>query len=100
MSWGDKVPAASRKRWRFGPIVWALLPLLTWGLLAPVPFVHAAVRLRSAGLWLVAGVYVVLWLVVGPAGVLAQNPDVNEAVAGFSQLGLVIAATAHAFLLR
>lgn len=100
MSWGDKVPAASRKRWRFGPIVWALLPLLTWGLLAPVPFVHAAVRLRTAGLWLVAGVYVVLWLVVGPAGVLAQNPDVNEAVAGFSQLGLVIAATAHAFLLR
>jgi hypothetical protein len=29
--------------------------------------------------------------VVGPAGVLAQNPEVNEAVAGFSQLGLVIA---------
>lgn len=100
MSWGDRVPAASRKRWRFGPIVWALLPLLTWGLLAPVPFVHAAVRLRTAGLWLVAGVYVVLWLVMGPAGALAQNPDVNEAVAGFSQLGLVIAATAHAFLLR
>ena len=101
MGWGDRIPAAApRKGWRFGPILWSLLPLLTWGLLAPVPFVHAAVRLRTVGLWLVAGFYVILWLVVGPAGVLAQNPDVNEAVAGLSQLGLVMAATTHAFFLR
>ena len=87
MGWGDRTPAAApRRRWRFGPIVWALLPLLSWGLLAPVPFVHAAVRLRTVGLWLVAGCYVIVWVVVGPAGVLAQNPEVNEAVAGFSQL--------------
>jgi hypothetical protein len=51
-------------------------------------------------LWLVAGFYVIVWLVVGPAGVLAQSPDVNEAAAGFSQLGLVVAATTHAFFLR
>jgi hypothetical protein len=37
---------------------------------------------------------------VGPAGILAQNPDMNEAVAGFSQLGLVMAATTHALFLR
>jgi hypothetical protein len=100
MGWGDRIPAAPGKRWRFGPIVWALLPLLSWGLLAPVPFVHAAVRLRTVGLWLVAGFYVIVWVVVGPAGVLAQNPEVNDAVAGFSQLGLVVATTTHAFFLR
>jgi hypothetical protein len=102
MGWGDRIPAAAPgKRWRFGPIVWALLPLLSWGLLAPVPFVHAAVRLRTVGLWLVAGFYVIVWVVVvGPAGVLAQNPEVNDAVAGFSQLGLVVATTTHAFFLR
>jgi hypothetical protein len=101
VGWGDRVPAAApRRRRRFGPIVWALLPLLTWGLLAPLPFVHAAVRLRTVGLWLVAAFYVIVWVVVGPAGLLAQQPDVNEAVAGLSQLGLVIAATTHAFLLR
>jgi len=101
MGWGDRIPAAApRRRWRFGSIVWALLPLLSWGLLAPVPFVHAAVRLGTVGLWLVAGLYVIVWVVVGPAGVLAQNSEVNDAVAGLSQLGLVVAATTHAFFLR
>jgi hypothetical protein len=101
VGWSDRVPATPpRKRWRFGPILWASLPLLTWGLLAPVPFVHAAVRLRSWTMWLVAAFYTIVWAVVGPAGVLAQNPDANEAVAGLSQLGLVVAATMHAFLLR
>ena len=37
---------------------------------------------------------------MGPAGVLAQNPDVEPATAGLSQLGLVMATTTHAFLLR
>jgi hypothetical protein len=101
VSWGDRAPGASpRRRPRFGPVLWALLPLLSWGLLAPVPFIHAAVRLRTVGMWLVAACYVLAWAVVGPAGVLAQDPDPNDAVAAFSQLGLVVAATAHAFVLR
>jgi hypothetical protein len=101
VSWGDRVPAvAPQRRPRFGSILWALLPLLTWGLLAPVPFVHAAVRLRTVGMWLVATLYVIVWVVVGPAGVLAQQPDVDAAVAGLSQLGLVVAATTHALFLR
>jgi hypothetical protein len=101
VSWGDRVPAvAPQRRPRFGSILWALLPLLTWGLLAPVPFVHAAVRLRTVGMWLVAALYVIVWVVVGPAGVLAQQPDVDAAVAGLSQLGLVVAATTHALFLR
>jgi hypothetical protein len=101
VGWGDRVPAAPpRRRPRFGSILWALLPLLTWGLLAPVPFVHAAIRLRTVAMWLVAALYVTVWVVVGPAGVLAQQPNVDAAVAGLSQLGLVIAATTHAFFLR
>jgi hypothetical protein len=101
MSWGDRVPtAAPQKRRRLGPILWALVPLLSWGLLAPVPFVHAAVRLRTVGMWLVAAFYLIVWVVVGPAGVFAQNPDASEAVLGLSQLGLVVAATTHAFVLR
>jgi hypothetical protein len=100
MGWGDRIPTAPRRRWRFGSILWSLLPLLSWGLLAPVPFVHAAVRLHTVGLWLVAACYVIAWIVVGPAGVLAQDLDADPAVAGLSQLGLVMAATTHAFFLR
>jgi DNA uptake protein ComE-like DNA-binding protein len=101
VGWGDKVPtAAPRRRPRIGSILWALLPLLSWGLLAPVPFVHAAIRLRTVGMWSVAAIYIIAWAVVGPAGILAQDPDPNDAVAAFSQLGLVVAATANAFVLR
>jgi len=101
VGWGDRVPAAPpRRRPRFGSILWALLPLLTWGLLAPVPFVHAAIRLRTVGMWVVAAIYVLAWAVVGPAGILVQDDDLSEAVAAFSQLGLVVAATANAFVLR
>jgi len=101
VGWGDRVPGPPpRRRPRFGSFLWALLPLLTWGLLAPVPFVHAAIRLRTVGLWAVAAVYVVAWALVGPAGILVQDPELDEAVAAFSQLGLVVAATANAFVLR
>ena len=101
MNWGNRVPAVpSQGRRRIGSFLWALLPLLTWGLLAPVPFVHAAIRLHTTVMWLVAAIYVLAWAVVGPAGVLAQDPDPNDLVVAFSQLGLVIAATAHAFMLR
>jgi hypothetical protein len=51
-------------------------------------------------MWAVAAIYVIAWAVVGPAGILAQDPDLDEAVAAFSQLGLVVAATANAFVLR
>jgi hypothetical protein len=96
------VPSApARRRWRFGTIVWALLPLLTWSLLAPVPFVHAAVRLRSWRLWLVAAAYTIVWGAVGPLEVVTSTAQVDsDAVLGFSQLGLVVTATAFAFAVR
>jgi len=101
MSWGDSVsPAPPRKRLRFGTIVWALLPLLTWGLLAPVPFVHAAVRLRTWRMWLVAAFYTIVSLAVGPLQMLPLITQASDVVQGFSQLGIVVAATTHAFVLR
>jgi hypothetical protein len=40
-------------------VLWALLPVLSLGLLSPVPLVHAAVRLRSRPLAAVGAMYVV-----------------------------------------
>ena len=98
---GTVPPARARKRWWFGTIVWALLPLLTWSLLAPVPFVHAAVRLRSWRLWLAAAAYTVVWAAVGPLELITSTAQVDsDAVLGFSQLGLVVTATAFAFAMR
>ena len=98
---GTVPPARARKRWWFGTIVWALLPLLTWSLLAPVPFVHAAVRLRSWRLWLVAAAYTIVWAAVGPLELITSTAQVDsDAVLGFSQLGLVVTATAFAFAMR
>jgi len=45
-------------------IFWALIPLLSVGFLAPVPFAHAAIRLRDRRLWLAAGAYLIaFWLI-------------------------------------
>src|SRR6266540_3375984 len=42
------VASGPRRRLRgFGTILWALVPALSLGLLAAVPFVHAAVKLRG-----------------------------------------------------
>jgi hypothetical protein len=49
----------TRTRLGFGTILWALIPLLSLGLLAPVPFAHAAVRLRQRRMWVVTAVYAI-----------------------------------------
>src|SRR4029450_10460564 len=54
---------------RLATIVWALIPLLTLGLLAFVPFAHAAAKLRNRRLWLGAAVYGVV--TVGVFGAFA-----------------------------
>src|SRR6266536_3732553 len=66
-------PGPTRRRLRVGPILWALIPALSLGLLAPVPFAHAAVRLKQRRLWAVTAAYAigsVGWLVgaATPAG--------------------------------
>jgi hypothetical protein len=57
---GATVPSGpARQRLGFGPILWALLPLLSLGLLAPVPFAVAAVRLRQRRLWVATAGYAI-----------------------------------------
>ncbi|MFB6723861.1 caspase domain-containing protein [Kribbella sp. NPDC056345] len=71
-----------------GSILWALIPLLSLGLLAFVPFIHAAVRLRNNALWLAAAGYVAL---------LVAFLSLNISVILILLIG---AATIHAFVLR
>jgi Helix-hairpin-helix motif len=97
---GAVVPSEpTRTRRGFGTILWALIPLLSLGLLAAVPFAHAAVRLRQRQLWVVTAVYAVgsLLVIVG-----AFLPEGGWGDALFGTLGLVLitAGTTHAFLLR
>jgi Helix-hairpin-helix motif len=94
------VPSGStRTRLGFGTILWALIPLLSFGLLAPVPFAHAAVRLRQRWLWVVTAVYAIgslLWIVA------ASTPEGGwgDTLFGIVALVLIVAGTPHAFLLR
>lgn len=45
-----------------GHVLWALIPVLTLGVLLPVPIAYAAKRLRSPILWLAALAYTILWV--------------------------------------
>ncbi|TDW79569.1 caspase family protein [Kribbella sp. VKM Ac-2566] len=81
--------AAQRSGGReIGSILWALIPLLSLGLLAFVPFVHAAVRLKNAALWLAAAGYAALLVAF-----LALNVPAILIL-------LIVAASIHAFVLR
>ena len=103
MASGSVVPPGPTRRRRgvatVGTIVWALIPALSVGLLAPVPFVHAAIRLKQRGLWAVAAAYAI-GLVVGL--VLAAGPEGGwgDAALGSLIFALMIVGTIHAFVLR
>jgi hypothetical protein len=73
-------------------ILWALIPLLSFGFLTPTPFVHAAIRLRTRPEWMFAAVYSALWVV-------ALVPLVESDDWSFGMILMVI-ATVHAFVLR
>jgi hypothetical protein len=97
---GATVPSGpARRRLGFGTILWALLPLLSLGLLAPVPFAVAAVRLRQRWLWVVTAGYAIgsALLIVG-----AFSPEGGwgEALSGTVLLLLMAGGTTHAFVLR
>lgn len=58
MSSGSAVPPGpTRRRLGVGTILWALIPALSLGFLAPVPFAHAAVRLQQRRPWAVTATY-------------------------------------------
>lgn len=75
-----------------GSVFWALIPLLSFGLLVPAPFVHAAIRLKDSVLGLIAAGYVLVWF-TALGMVVAELPLILYVV-------LVIVATMHAFSLR
>jgi Helix-hairpin-helix motif len=87
--------------------VWALLPALSLGYLAPIPIIHAAVKLRTWTLWTASALYtaaaVVWWsatITVSDAPVepakLSEPPDWTAALL----VGLVVVPTIHAFAIR
>ena len=100
MSSGATAPSGPiRTRLGFGTVLWALIPLLSLGLLAPVPFAVAAVRLRQRRMWLVTVAYAIgsALLIVG-----AFTPEggPGDALIGTVILLLMVGGTTHAFLLR
>ena len=100
MSSGATAPSGPiRSRLGLGTILWALIPLLSLGLLAPVPFAVAAVRLRQRRMWLVTAAYAIgsALLIVG-----AFTPEGGrgDALIGTVILLLMVGGTTHAFLLR
>ena len=87
--------------------VWALLPVLTFGQLAPIPIIHGAIKLRTWTLWAASVLYtaatIVLWsatttLTSGPAEPVDQaDPPIWTF---FLLLGLMVVPTAHALAIR
>lgn len=107
--WPTQVPHAgtaatrTRSRWLTGAtVLWALIPLLTVGMLAAVPIIHAAAKLRRVWLSLSAAAYVgatVFALVYIPPAEAANTSVIGDVATGFT-LVLAFGGTLHAFLLR
>jgi hypothetical protein len=100
VSSGSVVPPGPTRRWLdVGTILWALIPALSLGFLAPVPFAHAAVRLKQRRLWAVTAAYAIGSLV---AFVFAGGPEDGwgDAVLGTLVPALMIVGTTHALVLR
>jgi hypothetical protein len=78
----------------------AAVPAFTGGFLAPVPFVYAAIKLRSVKLWFIAVAYIVVW--IGSRVLTAIGPDyaVLGALGGALTVALAVVGTVHAFMLR
>lgn len=85
-----------------GSVLWACLPLVSVGMFAGVPVVHAAARLRRIRLWLLAVAYASVtafaWVTVPTAEV--RDATAVENLAAGAVLVLMIGGTIHAFLLR
>jgi Helix-hairpin-helix motif len=88
--------------------VWAFLPVLSYGYLAPVPIIHAAVKLRTWTLWAAAALYtaaeIVVWsrtmtIASGPVESPAEVPDPPGWAAALL-VALIVVPTIHALTLR
>ncbi len=73
-----------------------MLPALSFGFLAPVPFIHAAIRLRSSAFVRVSVAYA-----AGVVAFIAMTQDWRtKDAAGLVGLALMVAASGHAFAIR
>ena len=87
-------------------LLWALPPTLSIGILtpilAPVPFAHAAVRLRDRRLWLISSAYGLGSLTLWILWVMAIEKKWQPAAVTFYLILLAVGvgATIHAFRLR
>jgi hypothetical protein len=97
-----KLRSASAAGRAHGHVWWAMMPVLSLGLLLPVPCVHAAIRMRNLELWVVGLLYVIFWVtllsVIGVQSSLGHLSDALVA-SGWFLFGALI-ATMHALRLR
>lgn len=86
---------------RLATIMWVLIPLLTLGLLAFVPFAHAAAKLQHRRLWLVAACYAVVAVgLFGPLADASNTSDLGAALFTAAWFALIVGSTVHALVLR
>jgi hypothetical protein len=87
--------------------VWALLPALSFGQLAPIPIIHAAIKLRTWTLWATSALYTAATIVLWSATTTVTSGPVAPAEVSDPPLwtfplllGLMVAPTAHALVIR
>lgn len=87
--------------------VWAFVPVLSFGFLAPIPIIHAAVKLRTWTLWAASALYTAGEIVAWSATTTVTSGPVEPAEvsdppgwAAALLLGLVLVPTIHALTLR
>jgi hypothetical protein len=79
-------------------VIWTLVPVVTLGLCAAVPFVVAAVK-GVVKPWLAVAYVVGEILLVGIALALDPNGDAGNPIAGFLLIILIVTAATHTALL-
>jgi Caspase domain len=88
-------------------VLWALIPALSLGLLTPVPFAHAAVRLRDRRLWTITSAYTIAWVTLWITFIaIRPNLEVDDPSRDvhpwwfYLWLAFTVVPTIHAFRLR
>ncbi|MFF3331152.1 hypothetical protein ACFYWX_16550 [Streptomyces sp. NPDC002888] len=79
-------------------VVWTVVPVVTLGLCAAVPFVVAAVK-GVVKPWLAVGYVVAEIAIIGVAMAMDPDPDSGNPFTGFVLMLLIIASATHTALL-
>jgi hypothetical protein len=87
--------------------VWAFVPVLSFGYLAPIPIIHAAVKLRTWTLWVAAALYTAAEILFWSTTMTVTDEPVEPAELSDPPawaiallLGLMVVPTAHALAIR